>query len=337
MRIIWDGTEKEKIINKISLYNLRNYIELKGRITDVSIAYKKSLALIQPSYFESFGMTVIEAMAHSRPVIATKSGGPEGIVQDGNTGFLTEIGDAEELAEKMAFLLDNKMLAEQMGQEGRKLYEQKFTRHVAREKFVSIIEDTLTNFKEYTNSKLLVYDLLNFIHDKNYVYKYIEETACAERDEVKEKISQNLNENIIHTNNKRIDLSKLKPSRRIYRSKKYIIESNKDAFNTISIIIGTHFQKPNGILRLLIKSVNHKDYVLREAEINLNDVSDNSKVSFVFEEVNKALGHRFILEFVPIYEKNSSKISIYEYRDKGTKAFKNKFVNLKNNLYFELI
>jgi glycosyltransferase involved in cell wall biosynthesis len=75
--------------------------------------------LASASKRETFGRTLIEAMAQGVPVVATKSGGPEEIVEDGTSGYLVEVGDSEAIAEKMALLLSDPLLAQTMGAAGR--------------------------------------------------------------------------------------------------------------------------------------------------------------------------------------------------------------------------
>jgi glycosyltransferase involved in cell wall biosynthesis len=55
--------------------------------------------LVLPSVKESFGLVLIEAMAHGKPVLSTRCHGPASIVIDGETGYLVPIGDADALAE----------------------------------------------------------------------------------------------------------------------------------------------------------------------------------------------------------------------------------------------
>ncbi len=68
---------------------------------------------------EPFGLTVIEAMAAGRPVVATAAGGPLDTVIDGETGLLTAPGDAADLAGKLGWLLARPEEARAMGRRGR--------------------------------------------------------------------------------------------------------------------------------------------------------------------------------------------------------------------------
>jgi glycosyltransferase involved in cell wall biosynthesis len=60
--------------------------------------YRSADVLVNPSFSESFGMTVVEAMAAGRPVVATRVGGMTETVESGRTGYLVEPGDVDGLA-----------------------------------------------------------------------------------------------------------------------------------------------------------------------------------------------------------------------------------------------
>lgn len=68
---------------------------------------------------EGFGLSFIEASACAKPVIGGRSGGSCEAVEDRVTGFLIDPLDADELAEKIAFLLRDPSAAQRMGQAGR--------------------------------------------------------------------------------------------------------------------------------------------------------------------------------------------------------------------------
>jgi glycosyltransferase involved in cell wall biosynthesis len=62
---------------------------------------------VLPSLMEGFSLSTVEAMACSVPVVATRSGGPEEIVSDGDSGLLVAAGDAHALAAALARLRDD--------------------------------------------------------------------------------------------------------------------------------------------------------------------------------------------------------------------------------------
>jgi D-inositol-3-phosphate glycosyltransferase len=80
--------------------------------------YVASDLTIMPSYYESFGMVALEAMACGSPVVASRVGGLATTVRDGLTGFLVPEGDAPALAGRIAALLSDAPLRRKLGEEG---------------------------------------------------------------------------------------------------------------------------------------------------------------------------------------------------------------------------
>jgi glycosyltransferase involved in cell wall biosynthesis len=76
---------------------------------------------------EPFGQVIIEGMAASKPVIATKGGGVPEIVVDGVTGLLVPMGDAPAMADAICKMLGDPALAHRMGAEGFKRVQEHFT------------------------------------------------------------------------------------------------------------------------------------------------------------------------------------------------------------------
>jgi len=83
--------------------------------------------LVLPSTQEALPLVLLEAMASGKPVVATRCGGPEEIVIDGETGFLVPVGDDAVLAERIEMILSNDALAVRMGQAGRQRAEEAFS------------------------------------------------------------------------------------------------------------------------------------------------------------------------------------------------------------------
>lgn len=94
--------------------------QLAERFQDASI-------LVNPSLSESFGMSLIEAMAAGVPVVATQVGGMVDIVEDGKTGMLVEPDDADRLAEAIIRLTSDVHLRNRMGAAARQRAEAVFS------------------------------------------------------------------------------------------------------------------------------------------------------------------------------------------------------------------
>jgi|GEM_PF-3079142 len=71
-------------------------------------------------------MTVLEAHACGKPVIASNVGGLGDLVVNGETSLLFKVGDVEQLAAKMLYILRNEDMAVKLGSAGRKFVRGKF-------------------------------------------------------------------------------------------------------------------------------------------------------------------------------------------------------------------
>lgn len=90
--------------------------------------YQNATLFVLPSLQEGLGISVLDAMACGVPVVCTRCGGPEGVVQDGVTGLLTPNGDAPALAQAINGLLHSPDLMKSMGAAGRAYTVEHFAR-----------------------------------------------------------------------------------------------------------------------------------------------------------------------------------------------------------------
>ena len=79
--------------------------------------YVAAEATVMPSYYESFGMVALEAMACGSPVVASRVGGLTTTVKDGVTGYLVPEGDAVALADRLKLLLHDPKTRARLGRE----------------------------------------------------------------------------------------------------------------------------------------------------------------------------------------------------------------------------
>jgi glycosyltransferase involved in cell wall biosynthesis len=96
---------------------------------DVASVFAALDVVVCPSVREPFGMVVIEAMSAGRPVVASDSGGPAEILQDGRTGLLFRTGDPKSLADAVTPLLDDGERRAALGLAARADAARRFHRH----------------------------------------------------------------------------------------------------------------------------------------------------------------------------------------------------------------
>jgi|GEM_PF-1366458 len=89
-------------------------------------AYRSATLLTHPSFVESFGMVLLEAMTAGIPVVAHNGTGIPCIIDDGITGYVVDVHDIPKYTEALLLLLDNPALRRRMGTEGQRQAEIRF-------------------------------------------------------------------------------------------------------------------------------------------------------------------------------------------------------------------
>jgi glycosyltransferase involved in cell wall biosynthesis len=119
--IIGEGSQAQKLKELVEELNITREVIFTGRVPFSQIAdyYNMLDVLINISDYESFGVSVIEAMACEKPVIVTNTGGLKEIVENANFGSLVEVGNVEQTATEMEKYLLDKELTERVGKKGR--------------------------------------------------------------------------------------------------------------------------------------------------------------------------------------------------------------------------
>lgn len=121
LRLIGDGTERGRLEELVQKSGLSSFVDFTGYQPYTQIAeYHNSLDVyVNVSLAESFGVSVLEASACGRPVVASDVGGLREVVQQGHTGYLVGTGNSEATAQAIYKLVTDPDLREKMGSQGR--------------------------------------------------------------------------------------------------------------------------------------------------------------------------------------------------------------------------
>jgi len=117
--MVGDGAERTNLEHRarcLGVYDKCIFVGKQPKIVDYLSAAD---VLLLPSEQESFGLAALEAMACEVPVIASRVGGIPEVVTDGETGFLSEVGDVDKMAADAARLLGDPILRREMGKRAR--------------------------------------------------------------------------------------------------------------------------------------------------------------------------------------------------------------------------
>ncbi|MFV9505986.1 MAG: glycosyltransferase family 4 protein [Oscillochloridaceae bacterium umkhey_bin13] len=111
---------KDVIFTTIQRLDLKDHVQILGHVPweQLQQLYCRASLVVLPSYYETFGVAALEAMAYSLPVVATRAGALAEVVEDGVTGLLVTPGDALALATAIMMLLSDSELRQCMGKAG---------------------------------------------------------------------------------------------------------------------------------------------------------------------------------------------------------------------------
>ncbi len=124
--LVGDGADRERLERLAHGRGLARSVLFLGYQEDVARWYAACDAIVLTSANEGTPVTLIEALAAGRPVVATRVGGVEDVVEDAVTGLLVRPGDTHAIAERLALLAGDPALGRRMGDTGRERVMQRY-------------------------------------------------------------------------------------------------------------------------------------------------------------------------------------------------------------------
>jgi len=141
--MVGDGSERTNAEHRarcLGIYDKCSFVGKQPRIVDY---LSVSDVLLLPSEQESFGLAALEAMACEVPVIASRVGGIPEVITDGETGFLSEVGDLDKMAEDAGRLLADEKLRREIGERARESAISRYRTDVVIPQYISFYEKVI--------------------------------------------------------------------------------------------------------------------------------------------------------------------------------------------------
>jgi len=145
LRVI-GGDPDPDLVADVEAMGIADSVEFTGYVPgeDLPQVYRDADVFAIPSYQEGLGIVGLEAMACGTPVVATRCGGPEDYVRDGENGFLVPIDDADAMATALVKLLGDHARRHEFGERARRLVEAEFQQAAIEDRFLDAF-DRLAN------------------------------------------------------------------------------------------------------------------------------------------------------------------------------------------------
>jgi len=128
--IAGNGSLYSSLLRAAKSFGLEEELALLGHIDEISTILSLSDVYVSASSREGLPVSVMEAMAMEKPIVAYNIRGVRDLVEDGVNGFLVPFKDINALAEKILYLMKHPEVAEEMGRKGREKVEREFSLNI---------------------------------------------------------------------------------------------------------------------------------------------------------------------------------------------------------------
>jgi glycosyltransferase involved in cell wall biosynthesis len=144
------GSLEQDLKSEIGKRSLQHTVRLLGFREDILSLIGGCDLFVLPSQAEPFGLVLLEAMAMSKPVIATNAGGPREIVVDGSTGLLIEPANPSAMANAIRAIIQDRDTMKKMGSKGYERFHERFTAQQMSQRMIAVYETVLKSNRKNT-------------------------------------------------------------------------------------------------------------------------------------------------------------------------------------------
>jgi N-acetyl-alpha-D-glucosaminyl L-malate synthase BshA len=141
--MVGDGPERSAVVYRAEQSGVKEHTIFVGKQANISDYLGVSDIFLLPSELESFGLAALEAQACELPVIATRIGGIPEVVNDRESGYLSEIGDVTKMAADTIKLLKDEKLRRAFGIRGRELAVERYSTEKIIPQYIAFYESVL--------------------------------------------------------------------------------------------------------------------------------------------------------------------------------------------------
>ncbi len=150
--MVGDGPERAACLYRAEQLNVKDSVIFVGKRANIADYLGFADIFLLPSELESFGLAALEAAACEVPVIATRIGGIPEVVTDGETGFLSDIGDTEKMSDDVMKLLNDEEMRLSFGTKSRELAVSRYDTKIIIPQYIKFYEKILAQSEPKQNA-----------------------------------------------------------------------------------------------------------------------------------------------------------------------------------------
>ncbi len=148
--MVGDGPERSAVYYHAEQLGMEEHTVFVGKQANISEYLGVADVFLLPSELESFGLAALEAQACEVPVIATRIGGIPEVVNDGESGFLSDVGDVGKMSADTLILFRDEEKRRAFGTRGRELAVQRYSTDKIIPQYIGFYEKIVKKAKAAT-------------------------------------------------------------------------------------------------------------------------------------------------------------------------------------------
>ena len=148
--MVGDGPERSAVYYHAEQLGMEEHTVFVGKQSNIAEYLGVADVFLLPSELESFGLAALEALACEVPVIATRIGGIPEVVNDGESGFLSDVGDIAKMSADTLLLLGDEQKRRAFGTRGRELSVQRYSTDNIIPQYIAFYEKIVQKAKSAT-------------------------------------------------------------------------------------------------------------------------------------------------------------------------------------------
>lgn len=145
--MVGDGPERSACMYRAEQLGIKEHVVFVGKQANIADYMGIADVFLLPSELESFGLAALEAQACEAPVVATRIGGIPEVINDGESGFLSDVGDVEKMTKDTIHLLKDEELRRSFGEKGRELAVQRYSTSKIIPQYIAFYEKVVQKAK----------------------------------------------------------------------------------------------------------------------------------------------------------------------------------------------